>query len=111
MQANSYATVLAQSSSPLDDVQLSTLVTALLEEQKSMQLDTVALARQVDPANPQSQRQASDALQTRKAESSQRVLAAASSRLTEQQLSVLRTLLEQQDAVKRAADVAADRSP
>jgi hypothetical protein len=111
MQAKQYATALAQAHAPLDDVQLRAFEAALIEEHRSLQQDTVALARQVDLANPQSQQRASEALRSRRAESSQRVLTAASSQLTAQQISMLRPLLERQEAIQRAGDGAADQNP
>lgn len=93
LQANNYATTLAQAGSPLDSAQLKSVVSAVVAEQKSARQDFQAVARQIDQ----------EAMQNRQAESNRRVLEAVTPYLTAQQLNALRTQFEQQDAINRAA--------
>jgi hypothetical protein len=104
VQANTYATALAQAGAPLDGRQIDGLVAVMLGEQKSLREDMVALGRTVDAANPASQEQARNALRNRQAASNQRILDAASPRLNTQQQLLLRAQLEQTDAIKEATD-------
>jgi hypothetical protein len=102
LKANVHADALARAGSPLDSVQLNILVAALLDEQRSLQRDTVALGRTVDPSNPQSRIQAQEALRNRQAQVNQRILDTATTYLSPQQLALLRAQFEQQDAINVA---------
>jgi hypothetical protein len=93
MQANNYATVLAQAGAPLDSAQLKSVVTAMVAEQKSMIQDMQTPGRMVNQ----------EAITNRQAEGNRRILEAAAPYLTPQQLSALRTQFEQQDAINRAS--------
>jgi hypothetical protein len=103
IQASSYAAALAQAGSPLGSNQLKTLTAAIIEEQKNMQRDILALGRTVTPADLQSRTEAQKALSNLRAASNQRVLDATSSQLSAQQLGLLRAQFEQQQAIDSAA--------
>lgn len=103
VQADSYATTLAKAGAPLNGAQLKGLVGAMLEEQKSLRDDIVALGRKVDATNPVSREQTQIALRDRQAASNHRILDATSAQLTAQQLALLRAQFQQGDAIREAS--------
>lgn len=75
----------------------------MLEEQKSLRDDIVALGRKVDATNPVSREQTQIALRDRQAASNHRILDATSAQLTAQQLALLRAQFQQGDAIREAS--------
>lgn len=103
MQARAYGNALATSGAPLDGARTRVIALAMIEERQSQRQDIAALARAVDPADPQALAQARAAQQGRRNESSQRVLDAVAPHLSELQLHLLRDQIALQDAADRAA--------
>ena len=103
VQANSFATSLAQAGMPLGKSQIKSLEAVVISEQKSMQQDLQNLARSVNQADPQARSQVQESFQARQAEGNQRILEGARPYLTPEQERLLRAQFEQQDAVNRAA--------
>ena len=110
MQASAYANAIAQAGAPLDGPQLRTLTSAMIGEQKAMQQALLELGRTVNADSAESRAQAQEALRNRRSESNQRILDAAATRLSAQQLSLLRAQVEQQEAMRIAADRVRERA-
>jgi len=110
VQANSYATQLAQAGVPMSASQNKALVDVLIAEQRTLQTDTVQLGRMVDPSNPATRAEAQRALSERRARSNQHILDAAAGTLTPQQINVLREQFAQQEAINAAQDRVRERT-
>lgn len=104
LQASSFANAMAQAGAPLDSTQLRTLTAAMISEEKAMHQALLALGRSVNTESAESRAQAQEALRIRQAESNQRILDAAAPRLNSQQLGLLRAQIEQQEAMRLAAE-------
>jgi hypothetical protein len=102
MQAGEFAMALSDAGAPMTSTQITSLVNAMLGEQKSLQQETVALARTINPDVPQTQMQAQEAVKQRQAESRQRLFDTSATFLSRQQLQMLRAHVEQQEAMSAA---------
>jgi hypothetical protein len=110
MQVHKYSNAMTAAGVSLDSNQSTVLVTAAINEERSLKMDAVKLGSTVDPGNPETRIRAQQALKDRQAQRNQRILATAATSLSAQQLNVLREQFEQEAAVKQAQDLARERT-
>lgn len=110
LEVNGYANSIAAAGLPLSKEQNRALVAAVIAEQRNHQVDAMVLGRSVIPADPATQAQARLALSERQSRRDQRILDAAATALTAQQLDVLRAQLEQAAAAKQAQEAIRERT-
>jgi hypothetical protein len=103
-QANSYNTMLAQAGMPLSATQLKSLSTVVVAEQKRQRDEMTALTRNINPQDPTAIAQIEPELRRRQNDYNERVLAAAAPIMSAQQIQLLRTQFEQQNAMNRAME-------
>jgi hypothetical protein len=101
-QASSLNTMLAQAGQPLSKDQLKSLTTALGAETQRQREETIALTRGLNLQDPAQMAQAREASRKAQEGANQRVLAAAASVVSAQQLELIRAQMEQQQTMTRA---------
>jgi hypothetical protein len=107
---SSMNSTLAQAGTPMNAAQIKTMTTVMAAEQQRQQQEMQALTRNMNSQDPEARTRMNDEMQRRSLEASRRILEAASSVLSPQQVATLRAEVESQEAMSRASSRIRERT-